>query len=508
VSTNEVGATLELALRGEGELENPPVAYQWSRNGRDLKDDDRVSGAQTPLLAIRECRLNEGGNYAVKITLLDGGETNATASVHVYTMPEIQSVSYSLLGDDLFFKVSATGGLLGYQWLWQGQPITGATNSQLVFSNAYVTANAGYYTVSAGNPAGVVYSPEPGTLFLKPAPSGTYQCLYSDPEQPAVASSGFAQLSLSAKSQRFTGKILSQGKSHGFSGVFSPAHEAVVVVARPNSSPLTLNLQLLTLNNSPQIQGTVTDGDWTAQLLGNRLSFSRQNPAPQTGNYTLALLMTEPHPSKPSGHGYGMARVRTDGSVLVSGQTADGTAFAQSCGLSAAGDCPFHAPLYKGRGLLAGWLNLPSQTNNTLIKGTAVSWLKPPIPGGSYPGGFAATLTPVGSKYALPTTSAPILRFGTAVLTFSGGDLLGEETAAWEFVRVQLRAPHSFIPEQSAAKVKFSVSKSNGSFTGSFVDFGTGLRAPFRGVVLQQQNYAAGFFLSTNSAGAVQLVPQ
>jgi hypothetical protein len=43
--------------------------------------------------------------------------------------------------------------------------------------------------------------------------------------------------------------------------------------------------------------------------------------------------------------------------------------------------------------------------------------------------------------------------------------------------------------------------------SGHFVDLVTGLATPIKAIVLQHQNYAPGFFLSTNASGSFTLSP-
>ena len=100
-----------------------------------------------------------------------------------------------------------------------------------------------------------------------------------------------------------------------------------------------------------------------------------------------------------------------------------------------------------------------------------------------------------------------MLNFTNGVAAFYGGDLVSDQQAAWDFVRVILKPPAKFVAEEGAEGLTLTASKGTGVLSGSFIDIMTGLRAPVRGVVLQQQNTAQGFFLSTNAAGAFSIAP-
>ena len=72
---------------------------------------------------------------------------------------------------------------------------------------------------------------------------------------------------------------------------------------------------------------------------------------------------------------------------------------------------------------------------------------------------------------------------------------------------MKAKPPASFKAEPGVENLMLTASKSSGLLNGSFRNLATGLRCPVMGVVLQQQNFAAGFFTSTNAAGAFDLMP-
>ena len=112
----------------------------------------------------------------------------------------------------------------------------------------------------------------------------------------------------------------------------------------------------------------------------------------------------------------------------------------------------------------------------------------------------------VGSSYSGPPTS-PVLTFTNGVAGFYAGDLFTGDSATWDWVKVVFSPPASFRAEAGAEKVRLTVNKKTGVLSGSFIDIATGLKTPVRGVVLQQQDVAEGFFLSTSHSGMFSLVP-
>src|SRR6266481_5925434 len=160
--TNLLGDTI--VLPGvEGPL---GATYQWLKDGTTLPDDSRFTGSQTPTLTMTSADFSNTGTYILTADFtIDGTnviQTNSIFVVYVIAPPAIQDFFGATNGTSLSFEVDATGGLLSFQWFWQGQPIPGATNNILDFSSDFATANAGFYSVTITNPLGQVSSPPPG----------------------------------------------------------------------------------------------------------------------------------------------------------------------------------------------------------------------------------------------------------------------------------------------------------------------------------------------------------
>lgn len=420
--------------------------------------------------------------------------------------PEIQSIDMQSNGGTVTFTVIALGDELLYQWYWQGWELPGATNASLRFVDAYATANAGYYSVRVSNPAfpAGVYSAPYALLFTKSAPGGTYQGLVYDEDDPATGSAGYLQFKLTSSKQAFSGKIWLGKFAYPFAGSFSPAHDAEVTVPRADASPLRIQLQLLTLNDTPQLTGTVSDGTWTSEITGHRLYFSGKMPTPLAGKYTLSLQNTNASRSVPNGHGWATLVVRRNGAVAVKGQAPDGAVFSHGGSLSRNGFWPLYAAFPQGDGRLLGWMQISNQTTSS-IQGSA-AWLQAAVPEGAYPSGFTVTLSGAGSSYTAPP-ARPLLGFTNGVASFYAGDLFSNDTATWQFAKVLLRPPVTFRPLEGGQKVELKVNSKTGLVTGSFINLLSGQRSPVRAVVLQRQNLAPGFFLSSGASGAFVLSP-
>src|SRR5207244_8651765 len=78
---------------------------------------------------------------------------------------------------------------------------------------------------------------------------------------------------------------------------------------------------------------------------------------------------------------------------------ADATKLTQSSQISEDGTWPLFAPLYKGGGLLIGWISFTNRTGDDLHG--AVNWIKrPDLKAHYYSSGFAMAGDAIGSIYA------------------------------------------------------------------------------------------------------------
>ena len=125
-----------------------------------------------------------------------------------------------------------------------------------------------------------------------------------------------------------------------------------------------------------------------------------------------------------------------------------------------------------------------------------LNWWKPQSVGASlYPAPFSTTLNVAGSSYSRPQG----LPGASGTISFTGGDLTG--TLSYPFTLSPLHKV--FIPLPGSKSVTFTLSPLTGLFSGQFLD--ALHKEPFHGVLLQQQDAAAGFFLDSGGSGVVNL---
>jgi arylsulfatase A-like enzyme len=140
----------------------PSLVYHWQKNGLNLNDGGRISGANTANLTINNVLPADAGNYSVTITNSLGStrSSGATLTVNdpaIITQPTTQVLP---MGTNAVFQVVAAGAApLSYKWykegagLIDGARISGTTTAMLTVSNISA-ADIGTYSVRITNGIG------------------------------------------------------------------------------------------------------------------------------------------------------------------------------------------------------------------------------------------------------------------------------------------------------------------------------------------------------------------
>lgn len=377
------------------------------------------------------------------------------------------------VGDNYQLKAKPGRGQIFKEW-------SGGTNSSsatLTFKmRRHLALNANFIPNPFDDPANPVV--------------GNYNGLFSNPVTGVQhESSGFINLKLT-KSGSFSGKILS-AQTVSFRGVFNASGHAQLSVRRPHKSDLTLDLQLDLASQSDQITGTISDGNWTANLVVDRAE-AVSVPVVEAGKHTMVIPGGET--PGPLGDGFGTVNVNAKGSLQLKGTLADGTRIQQKVNISKDGRWPFYAVLYRGSGSLLSWITF---TNGSLFSFNGdATWFKKPVADRIYQNGFTNVTSVIGSRYA---AAAPVLGINTGTVTLSGGNLSNSLTNEFTL------SSNNVVTTIGTNGLSIKIALPTGLFNGKFIHPDTKKTATIKGVVLQQQNNARGFFLGTNQSGAVIL---
>ena len=485
-------AFLSVVASGTG-----PLSYQWRRNSAKLVESTHLSGTQSNLLTINSAATNDSGRYSVVITNSAGSVTSQVATLTV-TNPTTWTMTVQIVGNG---TVSPN---------YNGQVLT-------IGSNYTMTATAGNGSAFS-KWTGSIYSTVPALTFVMqralalqanfiPSPFipliGTYDGLFYNTNSLLSLGSGFITINLTT-SGTFTGTLQIGLTKWPFTGQFDVTGSAAIVVARGKMTPVNLALQLDLSGGLDQITGAATaaDNSWTSDLnadLSGQFN-ATTNPCPAAGTYTLLIPGIPGATQSPAGDGYGIVKVTTAGKVTLTGVLADGTSVSESGALSKSGQWALYAPLYVGRGCLMGWLAF---TNTPLsdIDGWA-GWIRPVQPSVAlYTMGFTMVTEAIGSQYVKPPAGIRVLNFANGIVSLSDGNLAESFTN-----QVQLNANNTIVNLGSNG-LKLAINIGDGLMAGSAQDPATGKYLSFKGVVLQKQNAAGGFFLNQNQSGEVFFGP-
>jgi hypothetical protein len=324
---------------------------------------------------------------------------------------------------------------------------------------------------------------------------GSFNGLFYESNQVRLGSSGAFTLALTDKGT-YTASLRIGSKKSKASGKFNLEGTATNVIVRPGTNSLTV-IWAVSLDGSEQITGTVSDGNWTAALAGDRAVFSKTNPAPFAGKYTFLMLGSPGSTLAPEGDTYGTASVDSNGLVKVKGYLADKTSLAAKVPVARSGQWPLYASLYSGKGAVLGWAGFTNQSA-TDFEGL-MSWNKPALPTAKYyPGGFSTEAALLGSRYAAPLGATnTVLNLTNSVVLLSGGNL------SQSFTNDVILGLSSKVTNTSTHNLKVSFTLSSGLFSGSFTPTNETKAISFKGTVLQKADYGAGYFLGTNLSGRV-----
>jgi uncharacterized repeat protein (TIGR01451 family) len=177
-------ATFSVVANGD-----PPLAYQWLFNGRNLPK------ATNSVLVVTNVQSSDAGRYGVKVSNPYGSvnSDNVTLSIGqppgIVAQPTNQTVR---LGQTASFRVTASGTTpLSYQWSFNGTNLAGAVANVLLITNAQVS-DSGSYAVLVSNPFGATNS---ATAMLS---VGALPVITTQPTNLAAAVGGVASFGVVA----------------------------------------------------------------------------------------------------------------------------------------------------------------------------------------------------------------------------------------------------------------------------------------------------------------------
>jgi uncharacterized repeat protein (TIGR02543 family) len=431
-----------------------------------------ATGTVNPLLVTVNTNLNITANFAIStnftLTVITNGEGMVT--------PNPNGKLFKTNSTHTLTATAASGNLFSN---WTGS-ITTNKNPLTIKLESSMVLQANFI-------------PNPFIPFV-----GTYNGLFwATNGIVAETNAGMLKGLALTSNGTYSGSLLINGASKGFSGSFDLAGQASKSISLGGQEGNVEVVMTLTSNNpAPQVTGMVSNAGWVA----TNLIADRATNTPLSAQYTLLIPPDTNSASSPSGYGYALitgssGTAKTPATAKITGALADGTAFIQSAPLSIDGYVPIYANLYSSKGLLLGWINL------TNASGMSLAWVHPAVHSGLFTGAFTSTnqiaLSPwtnPPATNALPTNLVVVettdntpVQTNDFTITITNRTL---DFGKWSGPATPLNG--SIAPKTGLLKVTF----------GSGASKTTGY-----GVILLNGTNGGGYFLNKANAGAVILEP-
>jgi uncharacterized repeat protein (TIGR02543 family) len=322
--------------------------------------------------------------------------------------------------------------------------------------------------------------------------AGTYQGLFYDTNGMEQLSSGYFSGTVNSNGI-FTAKLQQGLNSYPLSGQFSLTG-AWFTNSIKGASNVSAWLQL-DLSGEDVLTGVLSNASWTAELTADRAVYSKANPAPQVGKYTLVMPGNTDAAEEPGGNGFGSVNVDMSGNVTFLGMLGDGTKVTQTTIVSKQGQWPLYLVLYSGKGSMLGWLDCTNEADRD-IDGL-LSWTKPAGTTTSlYPAGFTNEVEAMGSVYVF-TNGLRVLDITNGLLILDNGNLSQALTNGF------VLGTNNALSGTNLSHL--TITNTTGLFGGTLTNPTTHKAISIGGAVLQKVNAGYGNFLGTNQSGSVKL---
>ena len=302
-----------------------------------------------------------------------------------------------------------------------------------------------------------------------------------------------------------TGRLVFDGIGYSFVSRFGANGTASLLIPRLGNTPLSVTLSLDLTGGTQEITGTISDDVSTANIAADRNVFNAlTNRAPQAGRYTAVLAPDANNANSPQGNGYAAVNVAANGVAIITGQLADGTLFSATGTLSKDGALPLYLNMLRAPAGSVAMGTITFHVTDVSDLDGAIVWKKAARPTDAlYSDGFTANLSAVGSRYVAPALGRRVLNPSQASATaaLADGNLsqpISVPTTLTATNRVVMSVPG--VPSLSA-----TINRANGIVIGTFLHPSNHQARAVRGVVLQKQNAAFGFFAGINQSGYFSL---
>ncbi|MEN3943572.1 SUMF1/EgtB/PvdO family nonheme iron enzyme [Prosthecobacter sp. SYSU 5D2] len=349
-------------------------------------------------------------------------------------------------------------------------------------------------------------------IAFERAAAGTYSGVLA---LEGVHTGGIENLRVTT-SGSFTGQIWINGFRYALTGTFDLNGSATTQIQSTGGlPPLDITLQLQQAAGSSdgyQLTGVLSLSGSDHLVDAQRLPpYSTQDPAPQAGPWTLAMLAPEDvnADAQPGGDSVAALKISVKGLCTGTLLLADGSKVTLAGHVSRNGEWSLHRGLYgnPARGFIAGKVTFRELEAVSEVDG---QWRWEKQNGAApksalYPTGFAFTRPVIGCRYQAPARNQSAwpqlgegwynawLRFQGPAFAVTSGSFALDRLVTWTGKNQVIH----YGPD--VLKVKFV--PATGLITGSLQDAVTKGRQGFTGILIQKQSLATGFYLTPNRSG-------
>jgi len=410
-------------------------------------------------------------------------------------------------------------------------PFAGAVLQKqgLAGGNFLVSNKAGYLFIEPGTSFGYPGSEDAGTLrrvALPETPASapntsvvTFTALAAGSYGGLLTHGGDITGGLESvvisKTGALSGTVVILGKRHAFKGTLGVDGAATVVIARTGLPNIVGTIQLARADGTTdgyQLTGSITaDGTSHAVDAAFYPIYPKTAPAPQAGQYTLAMRAPDAldTAAQPGGDGYASLKVSPTGDCTGTLTLADGTTATFGGRVSRKAEWTLHRNLYGTTGgYIAGKLTFRDVPGISDLDGP-LRWLKPnAVPATkSYGAGFDTTRGVVGSRYTPPLKNQRAFSglansLYNTWLRLAGPDMSTQPALTLTTLdRATTWTTANKLLYYGPDKITMTFTAATGLITGKCLDAARGVNVTFGGALLQKQGLVTGKYASGARTG-------
>lgn len=217
-----------------------PIGYRWQKNGTNLTNGGRISGATSNVLMIAATVTNDEGGYSVSLSNIVGSLTSSTATLTVLVPATITSATNASGKQGVFFSFTTTA--MGTLPIALG---------------------------AAGLPAGLSFNPATGVIAGTPIVSGTF-LIPIGATNLVNSDSQVLTLTIASSVPVITSALTATGAENGtnFSYTIKASNTPTTYGASGLPLGLTVNTNTGAITGTPIYGGTFTVPIWAINAWG------------------------------------------------------------------------------------------------------------------------------------------------------------------------------------------------------------------------------------------------